>query len=156
MRTGPKSDNSRQESGVSLMIEYVLISGIMTGLMIVILIMVNANFMEGPATTLSYSAFTDIGNGVSTRIVDVYAIAPEKGNITTRFDIPDDVAGRTYSVDVGNMYSTDLSTQVVSIYRDTVMTNVSIAGIGTSRKAGGSTTGKGLNIIRYDSGGMNT
>jgi len=43
-------------------------------------------------------AFTDIGNGVSTRIVDVYAIAPRDGMNSTKFDIPDDIAGKDYSV----------------------------------------------------------
>ncbi len=73
-----------------------MISGVLMGLLIVMLLLVNTNIMEDPANRLVYVAFTDIGNGVSTRIVDVYAIAPRDGTITTRFDIPDDIAGKDY------------------------------------------------------------
>ena len=65
-------------------------------------------------TTITYSAFTDIGNGLSTRIVDVYAIAPEKGNITSNFDLPDEIGGRNYMVEI----SGDSSGQTVDISRD--------------------------------------
>ena len=121
-------------------------------LFIVMLLLVNANFMEGPANTLTYSAFTDISNGISTRIVDTYAIAPDTGNITSRFDIPDNIAGRGYFVEIGNTY--DLTAQTVTVSRGSIVTNVAIAGIGSTRRAGGSTTGTGMNRISYDSGGF--
>ena len=121
-------------------------------LFIVMLLLVNSNFMEGPANTLTYSAFTDISNGISTRIVDTYAIAPDTGNITSRFDIPDDIAGRVYFVEIGNTY--DLTAQTVTVSRGSIVTNVAIAGIGSTRRAGGNTTGRGMNRISYDSGGF--
>lgn len=131
-----------------------MLSGILTGLFIVMLLLVNANFMEGPANTITYSAFTDISNGISTRIVDTYAIAPGNGSIVSRFDIPDEIAGRGYFVEVGNTDTDDLSTQSVSISRNSIVTNVSIAGVGSSKRAGGNTTGAGMNMIRYDSAGF--
>ncbi|MDD4137467.1 MAG: hypothetical protein PHT99_06180 [Methanoregula sp.] len=129
-----------------------MITGILMGLFVVITLLINANFMVGPANAITYSAFTDIGNGVSTRIVDVYALAPENGNISSDFNIPDEVAGRGYFVDVGN--SGDASTQRVTISRDTVSTNIALAGIGSSLRAGGNTTGMGMNRISYESGGF--
>ena len=78
-----------------------MISGVIMALLIVLLLLVNTNIMEDPANRLVYVAFTDIGNGISTRIVDVYAIAPVKGNVSTKFDIPDDIAGKEYSVEIG-------------------------------------------------------
>ena len=129
-----------------------MISGVLMALFIVMLLLVNANFMEGPANTLTYSAFTDISNGISTRIVDTYAIAPDTGNITSRFDIPDDIAGRGYIVEIGN--TDDLTAQTVTVSRDSIVTNVAIAGIGSTRRAGGNTTGTGMNRISYDSGGF--
>jgi len=122
-------------------------------LFIVMLLLVNANFMEGPANTITYSAFTDISNGISTRIVDTYAIAPGTGNITSRFDIPDDIAGREYFVEIGNTAGDDSTTQTVTVSRGTIVTNVAIAGIGSTLRAVGNTTGTGLNRISYDSGG---
>lgn len=141
------------ENGVASMIEYVMLSGILTGLFIVMLLLVNANFMEGPANTITYSAFTDISNGISTRIVDTYAIAPGNGSIVSRFDIPDEIAGRGYFVEVG-ADTDDLSTQSVTVSRGYITTNVSIAGVGASKRAGGNTTGAGMNMIRYDSAGF--
>lgn len=157
MRLGPQNRRSHQhhqDAGAATMIEYIMISGILTGLFIVMMLLVNANFMEGPANTLTYYAFTDIGNGISTTIVDTYAIAPEQGNITSRIDIPDEIAGRGYFVEIGNLNSDDLSTQTVSVWRDSVITNVSISGVGSSKRVGGSTTGRGMNKISFDSEGL--
>jgi hypothetical protein len=143
-----------KEAGVATLIEYIMISGVLMALFIVMLLLVNTNFMEGPANTLTYSAFTDISNGISTRIVDTYAIAPDTGNITSRFDIPDDIAGRGYFVEIGNTASDDTTAQTVTVSRGLIVTNVAIAGIGSTRRAGGNTTGTGMNRISYDSGGF--
>lgn len=156
MRPGDQNNEYRRrtEAGVATLIEYILISGVLTGLFIVVLLLTNTHFMEMPARTITYSAYTDISNGVSTRIVDIYAIAPVNGDITSRFDIPDEVAGRGYLVEVGNLYSEDLSAQTVRISGNSVVANVAIAGIGSTRRAGGNTTGSGMNRISYNSGGF--
>ncbi len=123
-------------------------------LFVVMLFLVNANFMEAPANTITYSAFTDISNGISTRIVDTYAIAPVTGNITSKFDIPDDIAGRGYFVEIGNNADINLADQAVTVSRGAIVANVAIAGIGSTRKAGGNTTGAGVNMISYSSEGF--
>jgi hypothetical protein len=133
------------------MIEYIMVSGVLMGLLMVMLLLVNSAMMETPSNQLTYVAFTDIGNGLSTRIVDIYAIAPSDGSITTNFDIPDDVAGRDYSVVIGP--GTNPVDQDVQISRDLLETHISLAGIGASRGVVGNTTGKGINKISYDSGG---
>lgn len=151
MKTGHRH-KCRNDSGVSTTIEYVIISGVLLCLFVVVLLLVNANIMQKPAETLEYSAFTDIGNGVSTRIVDVYSIAPVNGTITTSFDIPDDVAGHDYYVEIGE--GADLVDQDVSVYRGSIMSTISLAGIGATRPVTGKTTGQGMNRIRYDSKGV--
>ena len=151
MKTG-LHHNCRNEAGVNTTIEYVIISGVLLILFVVVLLLVNANIMQGPAETLEYSAFTDIGNGVSTRIVDVYSIAPANGTITTSFDIPDDVAGRDYFVVIGE--DENLVDQDVSVYRGSIASKISLAGIGATRAVTGNTTGQGMNRIRYDSKGV--
>lgn len=153
MRPIPSRDKTRAgEAGVANMIEYVMISGVVMGLFIVMMLLVYANFIETPVNTMTYSAFADVGNGLSTRIVDVYAIAPDNGNITTNFDLPDDVAGRTYTVQI----SGDTTGQTVDIYRDLILTRIALAGIGASQHgaATGQTTGAGVNKVRYDSEGV--
>jgi hypothetical protein len=129
-----------------------MVSGILMTLLVVMLLLVNSMFMETPADTLTYVAFTDIGNGVSTRIVDVYALAPSDGSITTNFDIPEDVAGKDYSVLIGQ--GDNPIDQDVEISRDFIDIHVSLAGIGASRGVAGNTTGRGLNRISYNSGGF--
>jgi hypothetical protein len=149
-----KPDNKRlnNESAVANLVEYIMISGVLMGLLIVMLLLVNTNIMEDPANRLSYIAFTDIGNGISTRIVDIYGIAPRDGNITTRFDIPDDIAGRDYFVDIGP--GADPVDQDVSVSRGDLETHIALAGVGASRGVAGNTTGKGMNRISYDSAGF--
>jgi|SRR5208283_272939 len=140
------------EAGVSTLIEYVMITTILLILFVVVLLSVNANFMQGPAETLQYNAFTDIGNGVSTRIVDVYAIAPTTGNITSSFDLPGDVAGQNYFVDIYT--GATAVDQGVMVYQGNIVSNISLAGISSTRNVTGNTTGNGINQISYDSGGF--
>ena len=129
-----------------------MVSGVLMALLIVMMLLVNSTFMETPANRLRYNAFTDIGNGISTRIVDVYALAPSDGSIGTGFDIPDDVAGKDYFVLIGE--GNNPIDQDVQISRDLIKIHISLAGIGASRGVTGNTTGRGLNRISYDSGGF--
>ena len=152
MKTGRPCNHLQNESAVADMIEYILISGVLMGLLIVMLLLVNTNIMENPANRLCYIDFTDIGNGVSTRIVDVYAIAPRDGNIITHFDIPDDIVGRDYFVEIGP--GANPVDQDVKVSRGDLETRIALAGIGASRGVVGNTTGGGMNTIRYDSGGV--
>ena len=152
MNRGNTHKTTFREEGVATMIEYVSISGVLMTLFIVMTLLVNAYFMQGPVDALTYSAFTDIGNGVSTRIVDVYAIAPEQGNITSMYDLPNDIAGQSYRVEI----SGDTSGQTVAISRNSIYSDVSLAGVGASMHGSsvGNTTGAGVNRISYDSGGV--
>lgn len=151
MRTGHPPEQYR-DAGVSTLIEYVIISGILLLLFVVVVLQVNANFMQGPAETLEYHAFTDIGNGVSTRMIDVYSIAPTNGTLSTAFDIPDDVGGEDYNVEVYT--GATASDQYIMVYRGSIVSNISLAGISSTRNVTGNTTGRGMNIISYDSEGF--
>jgi hypothetical protein len=151
MNHGYHPENHR-EAGVSTLIEYVIISGILLFLFVVVVLQVNTNIMQGPAETLEYTAFADIGNGISTRIVDVYSLAPTNGNITTSFDIPDEVGGQDYNVEVHS--GATASDQYVMVYRGNIASNISLAGISSTRNVTGNTTGQGMNRIGYDSEGF--
>jgi len=144
--------NEREEA-VSNMIEYIIISGILMLLMIITTLALTSVVIDRPVDQLSEYAFIDIGNGISTRIVDLYVIAPvvpNQGNVTTQFDIPDDVVGREYFVTVQSGPTGD---QIV-VYREGLERKVSLAGIGTTLGVAGSTSGHGLNIIEYESLGF--
>jgi hypothetical protein len=152
MKTGYRDNRLPNESAVANMIEYLMISGVIMVLLIVMLLLVNTNIMEDPANRLVYVAFTDIGNGISTRIVDVYAIAPVSGTVSTKFDIPDDIAGKEYSVEIGP--GANPVDQDVLVSRGYIEARIALAGIGASKGVAGNTTGRGMNIIRYNSGGF--
>jgi hypothetical protein len=140
----------KDDAGVANLIEYVMITGILMFLMVVMMLMVNTSIMEGPVNQVSLAAFTDIGNCVSTRIVDVYITAPLNGTISTSFDLPDDVADKSYFVEIGKVGTS----QEVTVSRDYIYSKVSLAGIGATRGVTGNTTGAGINRITYNSGGF--
>jgi len=144
------------DSAASGMLEYIFISGVLMILMVITVLTLTSGIIERPVDQLSEYAFIDIGNGISTRIVDLYVIAPvtgiryfDQGNIETRFDIPDEAAGKEYFVTVSSETSGD---QVV-VSRGSIERRVPLAGIGTTLGVGGSTTGHGLNTIIYNSSG---
>jgi hypothetical protein len=144
------------ELAAANMIEYLMVTGVIMGLFIVMLLLVNTNIMEDPANRLAYVAFTDIGNGVSTRMIDVYAISPMDGTILTKFDIPDDIAGTDYFVEVGtrkNLVNFLMNDQYIHVSRGFLSTDIALSGIGVSRNVSGKTTGKGINTICYNSSG---
>jgi hypothetical protein len=142
-------DRPDKESGVSHMIEYTMITGIVILLFVIMVPMVTEAFIRGPTEQLTESAYTDIGNGVSTRIIDLYAIIPyyNTATITTKFDIPDDVAGRGYQVEIEGDPG-----EMIQISGDSgISATISLAGIGKTvfGRSEGSTTASGLNSIEY-------
>jgi hypothetical protein len=158
MKTGHLSDRlNNNESAAANLIEYIMVSAVIMGLFIVMILLVNTNIMEDPANRLVYVSFTDIGNGISTRMVDVYAISPTDGTVFTKFDIPDDIAGRDYFVEVGtrqNVVNLAFNDQYIRVSRGFVTTDIALSGIGATRNVSGSTTGRGMNTICYNSSGV--
>jgi hypothetical protein len=134
------------EDAVSHLIEYLIISGVLVILMVITMLMVNGVMIEGPVDNVLDHAFIDIGNGVSTRMVDVYVISPDEGDIVTDFDIPDEVAGRDYIIQVNPGQD---GTGQLTISRGAMQRNMSLSGIGATKNVNGSTTSSGLNRISY-------
>ena len=153
MRTGYHHNSHNTESAVANLIEYIMVSGVLMVLLMLMLLLVNTNIMENPANRIVYVAFTDIGNGVSTRMVDVYSIAPANGSVTTKFDIPDEIVGRDYIVEI--VPGVNPVDQDVIVSRGDLSSRISLAGIGATLKgtAGGNTTGAGMNTISFNSEG---
>lgn len=138
------------DDGVSTMTEYLTITAVLVTMFVIMMFVVNAGLIEGPADTLKFHSYVDIGNGVSVRMVDLYAIAPGDGTIQTRFDLPDEVAGDEYTV----MLEGTGESQYIRITDGDVVAEVAIAGIGATRGVTGNTTGGGYNLITYDSSGV--
>ena len=140
------------EAGLSSLIEYISVTGVLMVMLIIVMFAVNAALIESPSNTLKYHHFTDIGNGVSVRIVELYVVAPQNGIISTKFDLPDEVANNAYMVQLEpGSQGVD---QRIMVTDGSVDSTVALAGIGATRPVTGDTTGSGLNVITYDSGGF--
>jgi hypothetical protein len=152
MSPGYHHNGEDSESAVAHLIEYILVSGVLMGLLVVVLLLVNTNIMENPANRVVYVAFTDIGNGVSTRIVDVYSLAPATGNISSQVGDPDEIVGRSYFVQI----VPGITGEDVIVSRGDLDSRIALAGVGATTKggAGGNTTGAGMNVISYNSEGF--
>lgn len=148
--------SEEQEEGVSSLIEYITITGILLVFIVIILMTVYPVFIENPMYELTHSAYIDIGNGLSTRIVDLYVISPYvqnlEGLVVTDFDIPDDVAGRGYIVTI-DPGTGQAGTDEIVISGDILESRVPLAGIGSTLALTGRTTSSGMNVICYNSTG---
>jgi hypothetical protein len=153
-RSSTPAERPDPTDGVTNLVEYISITGILLLLLVVVLFTVNSVFMQGPGDTLRYYAFTDIGNGMSVRIVDLYVIAPDDGTISTRFILPRDVAGQDYLVSASTSATGLGEDQVIIVERGDVSARINIAGIGATKGVTGSTTSSGWNIITYNSQGF--
>jgi len=144
-------------NGVSSLVEYLQITGILMIFMVLILIMIPPIFIEGPLNTLTQHAYVDIGNGVSTRIVDLYVISPYSGVtdalIVTDYDIPDEIAGRGYIVDIVPSQAGLPGTDKIIISGNGISSEISLAGIGSTLGVAGRTTSGGVNKICYNFSG---
>ncbi|UUX93597.1 hypothetical protein [Methanoplanus endosymbiosus] len=140
------------DCAVSTMIEYLNITTVMVVMLVVVFFAANTIFIEKPSNTIKYSSFVDIGNGMSVRIVDLYAIAPETGRVVTSFNIPDDVAGKEYYLRLDPL-ATGAGQRII-VTDGYITTRISISGIGATKGVTGNTTGTGENVITYDSGGF--
>ncbi len=150
-RTGRPGKSVAPDRGVANMIEYVMVTSVTIGLLMILMMLVNAHVMEGPRDRLTYIAFTDVANGLSTRVVDIYAIAPMDGSMTSVISLPQDVAGKPYWIEIGpGARPVD---QDVIIHRDAVTTRVALAGVGASKGVAGNTTSAHITRISYDSAG---
>jgi len=152
-----RSKNFHHQDGVSSLVEYIQITAILMIFMVIILMLIPDVFINGPLNTLTQHAYVDIGNGVSTRIVDLYVISPyvgiSQGLIITDFDIPDEIAGRDYIIDIYLHKGVLLALSKIIISGNGVSSEISLAGIGSTLGVAGRTTSTGVNRICYNSTG---
>lgn len=140
------------EPGISAVLEYLNATAVLIVMFILLTMVTGAVLIEEPSVKMKHDNFVDIGNGVSTRIVDIYVIAPENGRIVTYLDLPDTIAADGYIVEMDPAVSG--ASQRIIVTDGNTESTISIAGIGATRAVYGSTTGSGLNRIIYDSEGV--
>jgi hypothetical protein len=75
----------------------------------------NALFLDQPKYLVTRNQFVDIGNDVTTKIIDTYLVSPDDGSVQTFFNLPATVAGYTYQV---NVKPVGVDDREVQIYTD--------------------------------------
>ena len=143
---------SKDDEGLSPLMEYILTFVFASLIFSVIMFMSNGMFIEGPRKTVCTVQFADIGNDITTRIVDTYLIAPKEGNISTAFDMPMTVAGKWYMVDINSSPNGwDKEVIVYSTYGYSRM-KVTLNGVNSTIPISGSTSSQNpAHKISYDS-----
>jgi hypothetical protein len=91
---------SGDESGVTAMMEFILMFILAAAIFSIFVMNFNSIFMNQPKYVVASNQFVDIGNDVTTKIIDTYLIAPDNGTVLTFFDMPESIAGYTYAVNV--------------------------------------------------------
>ena len=149
---GAGTERRANDRGLSAVIEYMISFVISFIVFIMILAMFDGMFIQGPTDAVSHIQFTDVGNTVTAKIVDTYLIAPETGNISTSFDMPDKVAGRDYTLEIRpGKNGWDKEIFVYSPY-SRVNTTVTINGVNSTIPINGSTSSSySIHRIKYDS-----
>lgn len=159
LQNSSKSGYTNQDPAVSSMISYIVTSGILVTFFLIIMLSINSLLVQGPAEYLTKNAFIDIGNGISTRIVDVYSIAPTGSlnptsfsYIESRIDVPKKVLGRDYSISITNYGKYGTNT---TISRDNIVVDISMAGVSLSKQIEySSISSTSIRNIRYQSSGF--
>ncbi|SFM67131.1 hypothetical protein [Methanolobus profundi] len=139
----------KDESGSSLLFEYILFSLICIGFFMVVSINSNEIFIQRPNEVVMEDEMSDIGNMMSTLITDIYLILPDNGKIETEYRIPEKVGKETYIINADIAY-TDQIIEVVSSSGKTV--RVTIGGIATTMPINGTVSSSSTyHMISYDS-----
>jgi hypothetical protein len=122
------------EKAVSLSVSYILLSGISLIFFTIILLASNDLLIKGPTNIVIEEQYSDIGNMISTKIMYMYLIAPENGNIETDYRIPSQIGRETYiinasaSVDEIIEVSSTESDKIISVTLNGIASSMSITG----------------------------
>jgi len=72
----------------SVLVEYILISGILAVFMAFIMLQLNSLLVVTPTSTAMKNQFEDIGNQIATKLVDMALIAPQNGYVKAKIYMP--------------------------------------------------------------------
>lgn len=141
------------ESGAVSAVEFLLSFSMAAVIFGILVLSVNGLFLDQSRFTVGVNQFTDVGNDISTRIIETYLLAPDSGNINnctiiTYFDIPQSIEGTTYIINI-NPYEEDERVNIVSANK-LISVNTTLNGAGDTIPIDGNTTSAAkLHMINY-------
>ena len=140
----------KDNRGVSTLTSYIMISSIAIIFFGIIALTTTGTFIRGPSQIVMRGDFSDIGNDISTNIVDIYIVAPENGTLNTSLRMPTSVAMQEYNASV------DESNQMIKVSALHTNTEVTvtineIAQANTVNVTGSTLSGNQEHWLRYNS-----
>jgi len=120
---------SSDTSGISLMIEYVVITGVMTIFLFFIMTQLNGLLIEVPAKVAMKNQFEDVGNEIVAKLVDMALIAPQNGNVRTKLFMPYTVGDydfRAGFIQSGDYYLLELNSQTLNKTEYIPLSNIAL------------------------------
>lgn len=127
------------ERGVTSMLEFVLMFVLASAIFTLLILNFNSMFLNHPKYVVATNQFVDIGNDVTTKIIDTYLISPDNGMVMTYFTIPSTIAGYTYEVGVHAVGDQDREVQVETYQGGGISVNTTLNGAYTTIKMNGTT-----------------
>jgi hypothetical protein len=118
-----------KDPAVSHLISYIVFSAILVTFTVLIMLTIPSLITKSPSDQLISNAFTDIGNGISTRIVDVHSIRPSTGDISSKIDFPREIINRNFRIQILGGGS-DIKLSQGSISTFTPLPGISLGGEG--------------------------
>jgi len=148
---GLKDGVFRDDEAVSTTVGYILMTGVALIFLAIIMVTCVSIFVDNPSRVVMRSGFTDVGNAISTKIVDVYIVCPDNGTLTSVFTLPAEIGGSEYKIDASIGTGQDQMVEVSDL-SGKVTVRMTINGIAESVSVSGSTmSGKWEHEIHYNS-----
>ncbi|OPY27992.1 MAG: hypothetical protein A4E28_01768 [Methanocella sp. PtaU1.Bin125] len=134
-----ESQFTRDENGVTSMLEFVLMFVLAAGIFTLLILNFNSMFLNHPKYVVATNQFVDVGNDVTTKIIDTYLVSPDNGMVSTYFSIPTTIAGYTYEVGVHPVGVKDREVQVFTSEGGGISVNTTLNGAYTTIQMNGAT-----------------
>ncbi len=149
-----EGDWTSDDGGASMITEYIMVFIISMLVFTVFISSAQSIFVDGPVKMVSWNQFTDIGNDVDAKLIDTYLVAPRNGTISTTFDIPGDVAGHGYVVQLSDAPNQDKEVTVYSDCYPGLSVKLTLNGVNSTIPVYGNTSShNAAHTISYTSNG---
>ncbi|WP_292463737.1 hypothetical protein [Methanolobus sp.] len=144
----------KNEEGVSVIVEYILLTLICIGFFMVITVNSYDIFLQRPNSVVVEDQFSDIGNMMSTVITDMYLILPANGMMEMEYRIPDKAGQETYYINADINLDDGPEDQIIEVgsYSSGQKVRVTIGGIAATMPINGTVSSSSTHrVISYDS-----
>jgi len=131
-------DFLQDSKAVSILIQYLMVSGAGIAFFGILMLSLNSVFLENPSNIVMEKRFSDIGNQISTNIIDMYIVVPDNGELETDFIMPIKAGGDYYKVEASPDIGGNQMISVVSLH-STKNVAVTLNGIARTMPVNGTT-----------------